>query len=52
MIRLFGIVTYATPIFFVGLLLQIYVAPQLGLPTGGEATPETLFIVPSAPTSC
>lgn len=45
-IRIFGIVTYATPIFFSGLLLQIFVAPHLGLPTGGEASPETLFIVP------
>ncbi len=45
-IRIFGIITYAAPIFFVGLLVQIYVAPPLGLPTGGEATPETLFVVP------
>jgi peptide/nickel transport system permease protein len=45
-IRLFAIVTYAAPIFFIGLLLQIYLAPHLGLPTGGQASPETLFIVP------
>jgi peptide/nickel transport system permease protein len=45
-IRLFGIVTYATPIFFVGLLVQVHVAPALGLPTGSEASPETTFIVP------
>jgi peptide/nickel transport system permease protein len=46
MIRIFGIVTYAAPIFFVGLLIQIHIAPRLGLPTSGEASPETLFIVP------
>jgi peptide/nickel transport system permease protein len=45
-IRIFGIVTYAAPIFFVGLLIQIHIAPALGLPTSGEASPETLFIVP------
>ena len=31
-IRLFGIVSYAAPIFFVGFLLQVYVAEPLGLP--------------------
>ena len=46
LIRVFGIITYATPIFFLGLLLQVFVAPRVGLPTGGEATPETLYIVP------
>ncbi len=46
LIRLFGIITYATPIFFVGLLVQIHVAPLLGLPTSGDASPETLFVVP------
>jgi peptide/nickel transport system permease protein len=45
-IRIFGIVTYATPIFFLGLLIQIWVAPRIGFPTGGQATPETLFVVP------
>jgi peptide/nickel transport system permease protein len=45
-IRIFGIVTYAAPIFFVGLLIQIHIAPVFGLPTGGQADPETLFIVP------
>jgi peptide/nickel transport system permease protein len=45
-IRIFGIVTYAAPVFFVGLLIQIHIAPVLGLPTSGEASPETLFIVP------
>jgi peptide/nickel transport system permease protein len=44
-IRLFGILTYAAPIFFVGLLLQLYVARPLGLPTSGSASPITLFTV-------
>jgi peptide/nickel transport system permease protein len=44
-IRLFGILTYAAPVFFVGLLLQIYVAPPLGLPTSGMASPITIFTV-------
>jgi peptide/nickel transport system permease protein len=46
LIRIFAIVTYAAPIFFIGLLIQIYLAPHLGLPTGGQAGPETLFVVP------
>jgi peptide/nickel transport system permease protein len=45
-IRIFAIMTYATPIFFLGLLIQIFIAPHVGLPTGSEASPETLFIVP------
>ncbi len=45
-VRIFAIVSYAAPIFFIGLLVQIYLAPRLGLPTGGEASPQTLFIVP------
>ena len=44
-IRLFGILTYAAPIFFVGFLLQVYVAPPLGLPTSGAASPVTVFTV-------
>ena len=44
-IRLFGILSYAAPIFFVGYLLQIYVAPPLGLPTSGMASPITVFTV-------
>ncbi|WP_151082322.1 ABC transporter permease [Nocardioides cynanchi] len=44
-IRLFGIVSYAAPIFFVGFLLQLYVAPPLGLPTSGDASPITIFEV-------
>jgi peptide/nickel transport system permease protein len=45
MIRLFGIVSYAAPIFFVGFLLQVYVAAPLGLPTSGDASPITIFEV-------
>jgi peptide/nickel transport system permease protein len=44
-IRLFGIVSYAAPIFFVGFLLQVYVAVPLGLPTSGDASPITIFEV-------
>jgi peptide/nickel transport system permease protein len=44
-IRLFGIVSYAAPIFFVGFLLHVYVAPRLGLPTSGDASPITVFEV-------
>lgn len=45
LIRLFGILTYAAPIFFVGFLLQVYVAEPLGLPTSGMASPVTVFTV-------
>ncbi|RZS91484.1 peptide/nickel transport system permease protein [Motilibacter rhizosphaerae] len=39
-IRLFGIVTYAAPVFFVGLLLQLVLGKELGwLPTSGQASP-------------
>ncbi len=44
-IRLFGILSYAAPIFFVGFLLQVYVAQPLGLPTSGMASPITVFTV-------
>ncbi|MGC4111926.1 MAG: ABC transporter permease [Nocardioides sp.] len=44
-IRLFGIISYAAPIFFIGFLLQVYVAPPLGLPTSGDASPITVFEV-------
>jgi peptide/nickel transport system permease protein len=44
-IRLFGIVSYAAPIFFIGFLLQVYVAPRLGLPTSGDDSPITVFEV-------
>jgi peptide/nickel transport system permease protein len=44
-IRLFGILTYAAPVFFVGFLLQVYVAKPLGLPTSGASSPITAFTV-------
>jgi peptide/nickel transport system permease protein len=44
-IRVFGILTYAAPIFFVGYLLQAYAAQPLGLPTSGAASPITVFTV-------
>ncbi len=44
-IRMFGIVSYAAPIFFVGFLLQVYVAKPLGLPTSGASSPITAFTV-------
>ncbi len=43
LIRLFGILSYAAPIFFVGYLLQAYVAEPLGLPTSGDSSPITSF---------
>jgi peptide/nickel transport system permease protein len=46
-IRLFGILSYAAPVFFVGFLLQLYVAPRVGLPTSGDASPITVFEVPT-----
>jgi len=48
-IRIFGVVTYAAPIFFVGLLMQMFVARPLGLPTSGIANPRTQFAVASKP---
>jgi peptide/nickel transport system permease protein len=44
-IRVFGILSYAAPIFFIGFLLQVYVAQPLGLPTSGMASPITVFTV-------
>lgn len=46
-IRVFGIVTYAAPVFFTGLLAQLFVAPYLGLPTTNNAGPITKFEVPT-----
>ena len=46
-IRLFGILTYAAPVFFLGFLFQYYLAQPLGLPTGGNANPITVFEVPT-----
>jgi peptide/nickel transport system permease protein len=45
-IRIFGTLTYAAPIFWVGIMVQYYIAQPLGLPTSGDASPETKFIVP------
>jgi peptide/nickel transport system permease protein len=45
-IRIFGIITYAAPVFWTGLLAQLYIAPALGLPTSGDASPVTKFTVP------
>jgi peptide/nickel transport system permease protein len=45
-IRLFGILTYAAPIFFVGLLLQLWLSRDLNLlPNNGEASVETIASV-------
>jgi peptide/nickel transport system permease protein len=44
-IRLFGILSYAAPIFFVGFLLQVYVAEPVGLPTSSASSPITAFEV-------
>ena len=39
-IRVFGIVTYATPVFFLGIILQMIFGIMLGwLPTGGRTYP-------------
>jgi peptide/nickel transport system permease protein len=46
LIRLFGVVTYAAPIFWTGLMLVILVAPW-GWPTYDIASPETKFLVPT-----
>ena len=46
-IRFFGILSYAAPIFFIGYLLQIYVALPLGLPTSDMASAITTFTVPT-----
>jgi len=41
-LRIFGILTYAAPVFFVGLLAQLFFANYLGwLPSSGEADPIT-----------
>lgn len=44
-IRIFGVVTYAAPVFFTGLMAQIWIAPPLGLPTSDIASPITKFEV-------
>ncbi len=42
-------VSYAAPIFFVGLLMQMWVARPLGLPTSGIASPRVMFAVSGEP---
>jgi peptide/nickel transport system permease protein len=45
-IRVFGIITYAAPVFYWGLLFQLLFVGSLGwLPVGGSASPETIFLV-------
>ena len=45
-IRLFGIITYAAPVFFTGILAQLLVAEYGGdWPTGGMSSPITEFTV-------
>lgn len=46
-IRVFGIVTYATPVFFSGLLIQLFIAPHIGLPSSNNAGAITKFEVPT-----
>jgi peptide/nickel transport system permease protein len=47
-IRLFGIISYAAPVFFVGLLAQLLFTIKLGwLPPSDEANPITVFEVPT-----
>jgi peptide/nickel transport system permease protein len=44
-IRVTGVVTYAAPVFFTGLLAQMWLAGPLGLPTSDIASPITKFEV-------
>src|SRR5699024_6869290 len=45
-IRILGIITYAAPVFYWGLLFQLLFAGALGwLPSSGMASPETTFEV-------
>jgi len=47
-IRLFGILSYAAPVFFVGLILQLLFGRTLGwLPTSGQASVEVAYAVPT-----
>ncbi len=46
-IRMFGIVIYAFPAFFLGFLAQLVFGQYLGwLPTSGRASPEVQFLLP------
>lgn len=45
-IRIFGVITYAAPVFYWGLLFQLLFAGTLGwFPVSGEASPNTIFEV-------
>jgi peptide/nickel transport system permease protein len=45
--RMFGIVAYATPVFFLGFLAQLFFGVYLGwLPTSGQASPITQAFLP------
>jgi len=45
-IRIFGVITYAAPVFYWGLLFQLLFVGTLGwLPVGGAASPITIFEV-------
>lgn len=47
-IRIFGVITYAAPVFYWGLLFQLLFAGTLGwLPASGAASPTTIFEVQS-----
>lgn len=47
-LRIFGIVTYAAPVFFVGLLLQLFISQRLGLlPSSGQASAIVQATVPT-----
>ena len=47
-IRIFGVITYAAPVFYWGLLFQLLFAGTLGwLPVSGSASPITIFEVPT-----
>ncbi|NDL57552.1 ABC transporter permease [Phytoactinopolyspora mesophila] len=47
-LRVFGILTYAAPVFFLGLLFQLIFARTLGwLPSSSQASPVVLARVPS-----
>ena len=46
MIRIFGVITYAAPIFWVGIMLVLLVVKLFpGWPTSGIASPITVFTV-------
>lgn len=47
-IRLFGILTYAAPVFWTGILLIVFVSSRFPTwPTDGIGSPETIYLVPT-----